>query len=400
MLNFTWWVNIKDVDGDNVFEGGFLGMDNIGVFDRNAPFPAGGQLAQSDGTAWMGMYCLNLLRIALELAVTDATYEDLAMKLFQHFLYLADGMNQVGDHTANLWDERDGFYYDVLHLPRGQAVEGKGFLSLKVRSMSGLVPLYAVELLEDRYWQAQTLSDFADRFAWFMQNRPQLTHRADIYISEKERGGRLLSLVNQDRLVRILQRVLDPDEFLGRFGIRALSKAYQRQPYEIWIEGQKYTVPYEPAESGSGLFGGNSNWRGPIWLPVNYLLIEALGEFHRFFGDDVKVECPKGSGTVLTLADVAGEIRERLLAIFLRDPETRRRPLYGGTEVFQSDPHWQDYVLFFEYFHGDVGAGLGASHQTGWTSLVAELIQRHGESRVSPERSAAIGHPSRVADQP
>ncbi|MBI3456596.1 MAG: glucosidase [Candidatus Rokubacteria bacterium] len=368
LLNFTWWVNRKDTEGRNVFQGGFLGLDNVGVFDRSAPLPTGGYIEQADGTAWMAMYCLNMLAIALELAREDSAYEDVASKFFEHFVNIARAMNDVSG--IELWNERDGFYYDVLDTPDGEA------RPLRVRSLVGLIPLFAVETLESDVVDA--LPGFKRRMQWFLENRPELANHVETE-SDEERGvRRLLGLANRTRLRRILGYMLDEEEFLGPYGIRALSRHHQAHPYVLAVDGVEYRVEYEPAESSTGLFGGNSNWRGPIWFPVNFLLIESLQKYHHFFGDSFKVEFPTGSGQRLTLWDVAAELSRRLTRIFLREPDGRR-PVYGGTEKFQTDPHWRDLILFYEYFHGDNGAGIGASHQTGWTALVAKLLQQSGE---------------------
>jgi hypothetical protein len=366
LLNFTWWVNRKDVEGNNVFQGGFLGLDNIGVFDRSATLPTGGHLDQADGTSWMGMYCLNMLTISLELAKTNSVYEDIATKFFEHFLYIADAMNHIGDEV-NLWDESDGFFYDVLHLPNGD------HLPLKVRSMVGLIPLFAVETIEPEI--INMLPNFKKRVEWFINNRPDLSKNVACMEAQGIGARRLLAIVSSDKLKLILQKMLDETEFFGDYGIRAVSRFHQNSPYTFAVNGTQFCVNYEPAESTSGLFGGNSNWRGPVWFPVNYLLIESLQKFHHYLGDDFKVECPTGSGNWLTLWQVASQISQRLIQIFVRNSDLKR-PVYGGTDKLQTDPHWQDLILFYEYFHGDNGAGIGASHQTGWTGLVAKLIQQ------------------------
>lgn len=370
LLNFTWWVNRKDRNGRNIFEGGFLGLDNIGVFDRSAQLPTGGYIEQADGTSWMGMYCLNLMTIALELALENPVYEDIATKFFEHFLYIADAMNKIGEEATSLWDSEDGFYYDVLHLPNDEQIR------LKVRSMVGLIPLFAVETLEPEI--LTRLPGFKKRVEWFIRHRPDL--RDNVACMEKRGVGarRLLAIAYQDKLRCILEKLLDETEFLSDYGIRALSKYHAAHPYQFEVNGQTYRVDYEPAESSTGLFGGNSNWRGPVWMPVNYLLIESLQKFHYYWGDDFKVECPTGSGQWLTLWEVASEISQRLMQIFLKNP-SGHRPVYGGSTLFQTDPYWQGYILFYEYFHGDSGAGVGASHQTGWTGLIAKLIQQWGE---------------------
>jgi len=370
LLNFTWWVNRKDPDGANIFQGGFLGLDNIGVFDRSAPLPTGGHLEQSDGTSWMGMYCLNMLAIALELAKEDPAYEDVASKFFEHFVYIARAMNDFGSGGRSLWDDQDGFYYDVLKLPNGE----EHFL--KIRSMVGLIPLFAVETLEPEI--VDCLPGFKRRMQWFIDNHPDVPEHIEMTQRSARGVRRLLSLVNRKQLKRVLSRMLDETEFLSPYGVRALSRFHKDHPYEVHVDGNTNRVAYEPAESSTGLFGGNSNWRGPIWFPVNYLLVESLQKYHHYYGEDFKVECPTYSGTESDLWQVAAEISRRLVHIFLRD-SSGRRPVAGGTERFQSDPHWRDLILFYEYFHGDNGAGLGASHQTGWTGLVAKLIEQSGE---------------------
>jgi hypothetical protein len=368
VLNFTWWVNRKDAEGNNIFEGGFLGLDNIGVFDRSAPLPTGGYIEQSDGTSWMAMYTLNLLAIAMELAKEDPVYEDVASKFWEHFIYIAHAMNDPGNEGSGLWNEEDGFFYDLLHLPNNQHV------TLKVRSMVGLIPLFAVETLESKV--VNKLPDFKKRLEWFLDNRPDLT--SGCIRNPGDGDDRLLSVVGRDRLRRVLKVMLDENEFLSPYGIRALSRRHKDQPYVLKVNGPEHRVDYEPAESTTGLFGGNSNWRGPIWFPVNYLIIESLQKFHHYLGNDFKVECPTGSGQMITLWEVAAEISRRLSRIFLRG-EDGRRPVFGAIEKFQSDPNWQDMILFYEYFHGDNGAGIGASHQTGWTGIVAKLLQQSGE---------------------
>ncbi len=387
LLNFTWWVNRKDADGKNVFEGGFLGLDNIGVFDRSAPLPTGGTLEQADGTSWMAMYCLNMLEMALELAIENPVYEDMATKFFEHFIYIAEAMNHIGDDQTRLWNEEDGFFYDVLHLPQGDGPLGQASghrIQMKIRSLVGLIPLCAVMALEPA--TLARLPNFAQRLEWFIQNRPALKRNVACMETEGQGARRMLALCYatlgqvqpRDRLRRLLEKLLDESEFLSPYGIRALSKYHADHPYTFSADGQEYRVDYEPAESSSGLFGGNSNWRGPIWFPVNYLMIESLQRFHHYLGDDYQVECPTGSGRWMNLWQVASELSQRLIAIFEQDA-TGERPVNGGCPPLQHDRHWRDYVLFYEYFHGDSGAGLGASHQTGWTGLVAKLIQQQGE---------------------
>jgi hypothetical protein len=368
LLNFTWWVNRKDADGMNIFQGGFLGLDNIGVFDRSAPLPTGGHIEQSDGTSWMAMYTLNLLAIALELSKEDPVYEDVASKFWEHFIHIAHAMSHRGQDGVGLWNEEDGFFYDVLKLPDGS------HFSMKIRSMVGLIPLFAVETLEPEL--LDRLPGFKRRMQWFIDNRPDLTGNVACMWTPGMKERRLLSIATKDQLRRILRTMLDEREFLSPYGIRALSQYHRDHPYKLSVNGAEHRVDYEPAESSTGLFGGNSNWRGPIWFPVNFLLIESLQKFHYYLGDDFKVECPTGSGKMMTLWEVAGEISRRLMGIFLRD-EQGRRAVFGGTEKFQRDPHWRDLIPFHEYFHGDNGAGIGASHQTGWTGLVAKLIQQY-----------------------
>jgi hypothetical protein len=370
LLNFTWWVNRKDAEGNNVFQGGFLGLDNIGVFDRSAALPTGGRIDQSDGTAWMAMYSLNLLTIALELAGHNPVYEDVATKFFEHFLYIAAALNNLGGDGISLWLEDDGFFYDVLHLPDDT------HLPLRVRSLVGLIPLLAVETVEPAL--LETLPGFKGRLEWFLENRPDLARLVSRWYEPGMGERRLLALVRGHRMKRLLKRALDPDEFLSDFGIRSVSKAHAERPYVLEAGGMTHTVRYEPGESRSGLFGGNSNWRGPVWFPINYLIIEALQRFHHYYGDDFRVECPTGSGKYLTLDRIADFLSQRLIRLFLPDAQGRR-PFAGEHDRLQGDPFWRDLVLFHEYFHGETGAGLGAGHQTGWTGLVAKLIQQQGE---------------------
>jgi len=368
-LNFSWWVNRKDRFGKNLFEGGFLGLDNIGVFDRSAALPTGGSLEQADGTAWVSMFAQNMFEIAIELTAHDPMYEDMALKFAEHFVWIARAMNQTG--PEGMWNEEDGFYYDVLRLPDGSARR------LKVRSMVGLLPLCATTVIEP--WQRdrcpRALETLRKRYLRMPDLRESMHATGPGHFGYGERG--MAALVNETRLRRILTRMLDENEFLSDYGIRALSKYHDEHPFIVHVEGQEYRVNYLPAESDTGMFGGNSNWRGPIWMPVNALLIRALLSFYLYYGDNFKIECPTGSGKLMNLFEVAREIAHRLEAIFLRD-EAGRRPVYGGTERFQTDPHWKDYILFYEYFHGNNGAGLGASHQTGWTGVVAKLIELFG----------------------
>lgn len=370
MINFTWWVNRKDSEGRNIFQGGFLGLDNIGLFDRSKPLPTGGHIEQADGTGWMAMYTLNLLAIALELASEDPAYEDVASKFWEHFLYIAHAINHLGSDDSGMWSQEDNFFYDVLHTPDGQ------LQPMKVRSIVGLIPLYAVQTLDPEV--LEKLKGFNRRMNWFLENREDLTSNVASMRDSGEGERRLLSIVGKDQLRSILRIVLDENEFLSPMGLRALSRYHLEHPYVMHADGAEYKVGYQPAESTTPLFGGNSNWRGPVWFPVNYLLIESLQKFDYYFGASFQVECPTGSGKMMTLAEVAAELSRRLSRIFIRD-ENGHRPVHGGEERYATDPHWRDLVLFYEYFHGDNGAGLGASHQTGWTGLVAKMMQQSGE---------------------
>lgn len=364
LLNFTWWVNQKDRNGNNVFEGGFLGLDNIGVFDRSAPLPTGGYLEQADGTAWMALFCQNMLEIAAELALTDADYADMTLKFVEHFFWIASSMAKLGDDTG-MWDEEDGFFYDVLRLPDGRAER------LKVRSMVGLLPFCAVTV-----YDGEVLAKYPEigaRLKWFLDSRPEIRTAIQDPSKQGVAGRRLASILDETKLRRVLAKMLDEDEFLSEFGIRSLSRFHDKHPYVIRVGGQEYRVSYLPAESDTGMFGGNSNWRGPIWMPVNGLIIRALLHYYTYYGDDFTVECPTGSGKRMNLYQVAEEISRRLANIFLKD-KNDNRPVYGGTHKFQDDPHWRDLILFYEYFHGDNGAGLGASHQTGWTGIIARMM--------------------------
>ena len=369
LLNFTWWVNRKDRRGKNVFEGGFLGLDNIGIFDRSAPLPTGGHLEQADGTAWMALFSQNMMELALELAAHDRTYEDMIPKFAEHFAYIATAMNQPGQ--SGMWDEEDGFYYDLLRLPDGSSTR------LKVRSMVGLLPLCATTIIEK--WQRDRCPRATEMIAERLQRMPELLESMHVtskgHYGEAERG--IVALVNNERLRRILTKMLDEHEFLSPYGIRSLSRFHEQHPYTFAVQNQQFRVDYLPAESNTGMFGGNSNWRGPVWMPVNIMIIRALQNYYLYYGDNFKIECPTGSGKLMNLFEVSKEIADRLSRIFTRN-EQGKRPVYGGTEKFQSDPYWRDNILFYEYFHGDNGAGLGASHQTGWTGLVAKTIQLYG----------------------
>jgi hypothetical protein len=376
MLNFTWWVNRKDALGRNIFQGGFLGLDNIGVFDRSAPLPTGGFINQADGTSWMAMYCLNLMRIALELALHNPVYEDIATKFFEHFLHIAEAMTNIGGdgNGIGLWDDEDKFFYDSLQLPDGRMI------SLKVRSMVGLIPLFAVETLEPE--MLERLPDFNRRLKWFLKYRPDLANLVSRWQEPGLGERRLLSLLRGRRMKWLLRRMLDETEFLSEYGVRAISRQHADQPYRFDCGGQSLSVSYQPGESESGLFGGNSNWRGPIWMPMNYLIIESLQKFHHYYGDEFKVECPTGSGNYVTILGVAEELTRRLSRIFQRDQQGHRAVFGQNHKLLQTDPHFRDYVLFHEYFHGDNGRGVGASHQTGWTGLIAKLLQPRRPSRA------------------
>jgi len=367
MLNFTWWVNRKDAEGNNIFEGGFLGLDNIGLFDRSQPLPSGGHLEQSDGTSWMAMYSLNLLTIALELARDDSAYEDVASKFWEHFIHIAEAMNNMGTENMGLWDEQDGFYYDVLHTSDGDHVP------LRVRSVVGLTPLFAVQTIEAHILDA--FPDFKKRLVWFADNRKDLTADIATFRTPGDEGRLTVGLVRRERLHSILRYMLDEDEFLSPFGIRSVSRFHLEHPYTLNVNGSEYVVDYEPAESTTSTFGGNSNWRGPIWFPINYLIIESLQKLHSYYGDSFQVECPTNSGQLMNLQQVADEIAKRLSRIFLRDNDGRR-PMYANIERFQADPNWRDLIMFHEYFNGDTGEGIGASHQTGWTGLIARILQQ------------------------
>jgi hypothetical protein len=368
MLNFNWWINRKDPQGKNVFAGGFLGLDNIGVFDRSAPLPTGGHLDQADGTAWMAFYCQCMLEIALILTEYDSIYEDIAFRFLEHFLWIAYAMDRIGDQHIDMWDEADGFFYDLLNLPSGDAIQ------LKVRSMVGLLPLCASTVLEPTgiLGRNPRLKEAVENFK---RRHPEVLKKIapadETFVGYG--GRRLISVCNKAKIERVLARMLDENEFFGPYGIRSLSKLHLEHPFVFNLGGHEYKVQYLPAESNTGMFGGNSNWRGPVWMPVNALLIRGLLNLYQFYGDDFKVECPTGSGKHMTLFEVAKELARRLSSIFLRDANGKR-PVYGGTKKFQNDPHWKDYILFYEYFHGDNGAGLGASHQTGWTGIVARTL--------------------------
>ena len=365
LINFTWWVNRKDVTGKHLFAGGFLGLDNIGLFDRSKPLPGGAVLEQADGTAWMAFYCVTMLAMALELAKEDPAYEDVASKFFEHFVAIADAMNRLGG--TGLWDEEDGFYYDQLQV-------GDRPVRLRIRSLVGIIPLFAVEVLEDQ--TIARLPGFRKRLQWFLDNRRDLAKQVSYMEPQGPhgQGRRLLAIPSRPRLERILRYVLDENEFLSPFGVRSLSRVHKDRPYTCSPGGTPQRVDYEPGDATTALFGGNSNWRGPIWLPVNYLLVEALERYHHFYGDTLRVECPTGSGRLMNLQEVARELAARLVRIFRAD-EHGRRVCHGSDARFADDPHWRNLVLFYEYFHGDTGQGLGASHQTGWTALVTRLLK-------------------------
>ena len=377
LLNFTWWVNRKDEEGNNIFEGGFLGMDNIGLFDRsNTQLPNGARLEQADGTSWMATYCLNLMRIALELSMFNPVYQDMANKFFEHFLHIAAAMANMGSEGGGLWDNDDEFFYDTIRMP------GDSSIRMKVRSMVGLIPLFAVEVIDDKI--LQSLPEFAKRLNYMLENRPDLAALVSRWHEKGADEKHLLSLLRGHRVKRLLYRMLDETEFLSDYGIRSVSKYYDQHPYQLLVDGHMMTIRYTAAESDSPLFGGNSNWRGPIWMAPNYLLIESLQRFHHYYGDDFKIEYPTHSGKLYTLDEISMELSKRLARIFLRD-ENGLRPVFGASSKLQTDPHFKDYILFHEYFHGDNGAGLGASHQTGWSGLVAKLLQPR---KVVPTPSA------------
>ncbi|MDD4967968.1 MAG: hypothetical protein PHT07_00915 [Paludibacter sp.] len=365
LLNFTWWVNRKDEENRNIFQGGFLGLDNIGVFDRSSEIPGGGHIEQADGTAWMAMYSLNLMRISLELAKTNPVYEDLATKFLEHFLYIAGAMANISGEGVDLWDDEDKFFYDVLHTENGRT-------KLKVRSMVGLIPLFAVEVIDEE--TLKSCPQFASRMSWFLSYRTDLASLVSRWNDEGTGETHLFSLLRGHRLKRILTRMLDETEFLSDYGVRALSRVHEQHPYIYVTEFHNHTVDYQPGESSTSMFGGNSNWRGPVWFPVNFLIIESLQRFHHYFGDDFKVECPTNSGRFLTLKEISDELSSRLIKIFLKD-RNGRRPVFGENPLYHDDIHFKDYILFYEYFHGNNGRGVGASHQTGWTGLIAKLIQ-------------------------
>lgn len=371
LLNFTWWVNRKDTEGNNLFQGGFLGLDNISVFDRSVPLPTGGHIDQSDGTAWMGFFCTIMMRIALYLSFEEPHYQDIATKFFEHFMRISNAIGRCGGGKGNsLWDHHDGFFYDNLHLPDGTATP------LKVRSLVGLLPLLAVETLEPE--GMEQLKTFSRRMEWFLKKHPHTMCNVACVRKPGMGKRRLISILSEERLVSILKYMLDENEFLSPYGIRSVSKFHKDHPYTYTVNGKDYTVGYLPAESDSGLFGGNSNWRGPVWFPINFLIIESLQKYHHYFGDSLKVEFPTGSGNLMNLWDVSIELSKRLISLFTRNEEGKR-PIFGGVKLFQEDPHWRDLILFNEYYHGDNGAGLGATHQTGWTALIAKLIQQSGE---------------------
>jgi len=386
LLNFTWWVNRKDRSGKNAFEGGFLGLDNIGVFDRSAPLPTGGYLEQADGTAWMALFCMNMTEIAVELALHRPAYAQMCLKFVEHFLWIAAAMMHAGEDTG-MWDEEDGFFYDVLRLPDGCSER------LKVRSMVGLLPLCAVTAFEGEL--QRKYPEVGHRLRKFLEARPELTASIHDPVKLGCAGRRLASVLNETRLRRVLAKMLDEKEFLSPYGIRSLSRYHAEHPYVFSAGGREYRVSYLPAESDTGMFGGNSNWRGPIWMPVNGLIIRALLQYYSYYGDDFTIECPTGSGRNMTLYQVAEEIARRLASIFLRDDQGRR-PLYGATRKFQEDPHWRDYLLFYEYFHGDNGAGLGASHQTGWTGIIARLMDLF--ATTTAEQVRELGHRAAIVE--
>jgi len=369
LLNFTWWVNRKDAQGLNVFEGGFLGLDNISIFDRSSTLPEGGILQQADGTAWMAFYCLTMMKIALELAKHDPVYQDTATKFFEHFLRIANAMTDCGQRGHSLWNEEDGFFYDALNLPDGEIIP------IKVHSLVGLLPLFAVETIEPEMLEQMPV--FKRRMNWFIQNRPHLAGKMACAKTPGKESRRLTAIMTREQLEKVLTVMLDEERFLSDYGIRSISKYHEKHPYSLKIDGQEFTVSYQPGESQNGLFGGNSNWRGPVWFPTNFLIIESLQKFHHYYGDSFKIECPIGSGNQMNLREVATELSHRLCRLFSKTGQGTR-PIYGDQNIFQNDPNWNDLILFNEYFHGDTGCGLGASHQTGWTGLVTKLLQQSG----------------------
>ncbi len=391
LLNFTWWVNRKDRDGNNIFQGGFLGLDNIGVFDRSQPVPTGGYIDQADGTAWMAMYCLNLWRISMELARIQPAYEDVATKFFEHFVYIADVLTHMGSERVSLWDPEDGFFYDVLHHPDGHSER------MRLRSFVGLIPLFAVETLEPAL--LEQLPHFRRRMEWFMEYRPHLIKNMAPLTEPGVNGRRLISLLDEEMLSAVLTRMLDPEEFLSPYGLRSLSRYHHDHPYVMDIDGRRHVVAYEPGESRTELFGGNSNWRGPVWFPVNYLMIEALRKYHQYYGEAFTVELPQGSGRWMTLAQVADELSQRLLRLFLEDGQGQR-PVFGERALFHKNPDWHDRLLFYEYFHGDDGHGLGASHQTGWTALVATLLQEEYGGPTCTYRPTGLHEEEEIEEWP
>lgn len=365
MLNFTWWVNRKDQSGNNIFEGGFLGMDNIGVFDRNMHLPSGQHLEQADGTSWMAMYSLNLLRIATELTETDNAYADIASKFFEHFIYIVGAMSNLGENNEGLWDDEDGFFYDQIRFP------DDGSIKMRVRSIVGLIPLFATEVLDEKDIMESPV--FKDRMKWFAENRPDLASLVSRWNEKGNNGKHLISLLRGYRMKSLLKYMLDENEFLSDYGIRSLSKYHLKHPYHVSVNGVEFGITYVPGESDSGLFGGNSNWRGPIWMPINYLIIDSLHRFHMFYGDEFKIECPTGSGNFMNLKEVANELYARVSKLFMKN-ENGERPVYGRNSKLQADPHFKDHILFYEFFDGDTGLGLGAAHQTGWTGLIANCL--------------------------
>ncbi len=387
LLNFTWWVNRKDADGRNIFEGGFLGLDNIGAFDRTAGLPSGGRLEQADGTSWMAMYCLSLLAIALELAKEDPVYEDIATKFFEHFVYIGTAVNHIGGREGGLWDEEEGYYFDALRFPDGRCYRMKAY------TIAGLIPLFAIGTAARD--ALERFRDFGARYRWFAEHRPELLRGLADFAHRGVEQRIRIAIVDSNKLARILDRVLSEARLLSPHGVRSVSKRHAEHPYVLELDGQRFVLDYAPGESTSGLFGGNSNWRGPVWFPLNYLLIESLQRYHYFLGDDFRLQCPSGSGNQATLWEIATELSRRLIDIFLKDA-TGRRPVYGRIEKFQTDPHWRDLILFHEYFHGDTGAGLGASHQTGWTGIVAKLIHQYAEYALQGKPPALITEESLV----
>ena len=383
MINFTWWVNRKDKNGNNVFGGGFLGLDNIGAFDRNMEFKNGDHLEQADGTSWMAMFALNMMRISMELAMYNPVYEDMAIKFFEHYLYIAEAMENLGEKKQGLWNEEDGFFYDVLQLNNGDSI------SLKLRSIVGLIPMFAVEIVEHE--MLKKLPAFSKRMEWILKNKPELANLVSHWEVEGKGKNHLMSVLRKSRLKSILERMVDEKEFLSDYGIRSLSKVYENNPFNFEVDNKTFTVKYTPAESDSDMFGGNSNWRGPIWFPINFLIVESLQRFHYYYGDNLKIEYPANSGEMQNLQFVSSDLGNRLCSIFKKD-ENGNRAFNGGNKLLNEDPFFKNYIMFYEYFNGDTGKGIGASHQTGWTATVAKLLQPRLDCTLIEENATPLLH--------